>query len=53
MTWTGNSIQSFDCLVLTLTNRMIEEKEQVNQQIHRIDRIMKLIEMSIDRKNDT
>jgi hypothetical protein len=32
---------------------MIEEKEQVNQQINRIDRLMKLIEMSMNLKNDT
>ncbi len=32
---------------------MIEEKEQVNEQINRTDRLMKLIEMSMDLKNDT
>jgi hypothetical protein len=36
-----------------MTNRMIEEKEQVNEQINRTDRLMKLIEMSMDLKNDT
>jgi hypothetical protein len=36
-----------------MINRMMEEKEQVNQQINRIDQLMKLIEMSMDLKNDT
>jgi hypothetical protein len=39
--------------VLTMTNRMMEEKEQVNQQINRTDKLLKSIEMSIDFKNDT
>ncbi|CAF4138774.1 unnamed protein product [Adineta steineri] len=31
---------------------MIEEKEQINQQINRTDKLLKLIEMSINCKND-
>jgi hypothetical protein len=42
-----------DILVLTMTNRMMEEKEQVNQQINRTDKLLKLIEMSMNLKNDT
>ncbi|CAF0776765.1 unnamed protein product [Adineta ricciae] len=38
--------------MLTMTNRMIEEKEQITQQINRTDKLLKLIEMSIDCKND-
>ncbi len=40
-------------LVLTMTNRMIEEKEQLNQQINRTDKILKLIEISMNIKNET
>ena len=40
------------CLVLTMTNRMMEEKEQINEQINRTDKLLKLIEMSLNRKND-
>jgi hypothetical protein len=36
-----------------MTNRMMEEKEQVNQQINRTDKLLKSIEMSINFKNDT
>jgi hypothetical protein len=32
---------------------MIEEKEQLNQQINRIDKLLKLIEMSMNIKNET
>jgi len=39
--------------VLTMTNRMIEEKEQLNQQINRTDKLLKLIEMSMNLKNET
>jgi hypothetical protein len=42
-----------EILVLTMTNRMMEEKEQINQQINRIDKLLKFIEMSINLKNDT
>lgn len=40
-------------LVLIMTNRMMEEKEQINEQIYRTDKLLKLIEMSLNRKNDT
>lgn len=36
-----------------MTNRMMEEKEQINEQIYRTDKLLKLIEMSLNRKNDT
>ncbi len=36
-----------------MINRMIEEKEQLNQQINRIDKLLKLIEMSMNIKNET
>ncbi|CAF1378445.1 unnamed protein product [Rotaria magnacalcarata] len=39
--------------MLTMTNRMMEEKEQLNQQINRMDKLLKLIEMSMNLKNDT
>ncbi|CAF3489334.1 unnamed protein product [Rotaria socialis] len=39
--------------MLTMTNRMMEEKEQLNQQINRMDKLLKLIEMSTNLKNDT
>ena len=40
-------------LVLTMTNRMMEEKEQLNQQTNRTNKLFKLIEMSMNLKNDT
>ncbi len=43
----------FWILVLTMINRMIEEKEQLNQQINRTDKLLKLIEMSMNLKNET
>jgi hypothetical protein len=50
--WLGEKML-IDILVLTMTNRMMEEKEQVNQQINRTDKLLKLIEMSMNLKNDT
>ncbi|CAF1328632.1 unnamed protein product [Adineta steineri] len=47
-----NEISAKTIAMLTLTNRMIEEKEQINQQINRTDKLLKLIEMSINCKND-
>ncbi|CAF1117915.1 unnamed protein product [Adineta steineri] len=47
-----NEISAKTIAMLTLTNRMIEEKEQVNQQINRTDKLLKLIEMPINCKND-
>ncbi|CAF1390788.1 unnamed protein product [Adineta steineri] len=47
-----NEISAKTVAMLTLTNRMIEEKEQVSQQINRTDKLLKLIEMSINCKND-
>ncbi|CAF4232744.1 unnamed protein product, partial [Adineta steineri] len=43
-----NEISAKTIAMLTLTNRMIEEKEQINQQINRTDKLLKLIEMSIN-----
>ncbi len=43
----------FEFLVLTMTNRMMEEKDQLNQQINRTDKLLKLIEMSMNFKNET
>lgn len=42
-----------EILVLTMTNRMMEEKEQLNQQINRMNKLVRLIEMSMNVKNDT
>jgi hypothetical protein len=32
---------------------MMEEKDQLNQQINRTDKLLKLIEMSMNFKNET
>lgn len=40
-------------LVLTMMNRMIEEKEEVTQQINRTDQLLKQIEMSVNAKKET
>ena len=42
-----------DLVVLTMTNRMMEEKEQINEQMIRADKLLQLIEMSLHRKNET
>ena len=42
-----------DFVVLTMTNRMMEEKEQINEQMIRADKLLQLIEMSLHRKNET
>lgn len=36
-----------------MTNRMMEEKEQLNQQINRMNKLVRLIQMSMNVKNDT
>ena len=36
-----------------MTNRMMEEKEQINEQMIRADKLLQLIEMSLHRKNET
>ncbi|CAF3911154.1 unnamed protein product [Rotaria sp. Silwood2] len=48
-----NEVSAKIVAMLTMTNRMMEEKEQLNQQINRMDKLLKLIEMSINLKNHT
>ncbi|CAF3335702.1 unnamed protein product [Rotaria sp. Silwood1] len=48
-----NEVSAKIIAMLTMTNRMMEEKEQLNQQINRMDKLVKLIEMSMSLKNDT
>ncbi|CAF0829545.1 unnamed protein product [Rotaria sordida] len=48
-----NDVSTKIIAMLTMTNRMMEEKEQLNQQINRMNKLLKLIEMSMNLKNDT
>ena len=36
-----------------MTNRMMEEKSQLNRQLHRTEKLRRLIEASMDLKNET
>ena len=36
-----------------MTNRMMEEKGQLSRQLHRTEKLRRLIEASLDLKNET